>query len=242
MRARLIPVLLLDSKRRLVKTVRFAERTYVGDPFNVLRLFNEKEVDEIIVLDIDAGPERRVPDYGFLQELAAECFMPMAYGGGLNEARQCEKVARAGIEKVVLGKGAFDHGLVRAAAADLGSQSVVACVDAVVTSAGYGCRGGGPLPLLQHCDNVVAAGAGEIVLQSVERDGSRQGYDLELIRAAARLSVPVIALGGAGGLEHLMQGIEAGAAGAASGSAFTFVGRLRAVLVTYPRLDPGVVT
>jgi cyclase len=235
--ARLIPVLLLDSRKRLVKTVRFGERTYVGDPFNVLRLFNEKEVDEIIVLDIDASRDAREPDYGFLRELAAECFMPVAYGGGLVDVRQCRQVARAGIEKVVLGRGAFDSTLIRSVAVDLGSQAVVACIDAIGGVEGYSCRGGGSMSLLQHCDNVVRAGVGEIVLQSVDRDGTRQGYDLELIRSVSKLSVPVIALGGAGEVGHLNQAIEAGAAGAGSGSAFTFIGRLRAVLITYPKRD-----
>jgi imidazole glycerol-phosphate synthase subunit HisF len=234
MTARLIPVLLLDSRRRLVKTVRFGERTYIGDPFNVLRLFNEKEVDEVIVLDIDASHDRREPDYGFLRELAAECFMPVAYGGGLVDARQCEQVARAGIEKVVLGHSAYDSALIRLTATELGSQSVVACVDAVAGSRGYRCRGREAMLVQEHCARLVDAGVGELVVQSVERDGTRQGYDLDLIRATAKISVPIVALGGAGSLAHLLEGIAAGAAAAASGSAFTFIGRLRAVLISYP--------
>jgi len=197
---RVIPVLLLDSRRRLVKTVRFGERTYVGDPFNVVRLFNEKEVDEICVLDIDATPQGRGPDIGFLRELSSECFMPLAYGGGITSMAQCEE-ARC---------------VTRSAREDTGRE---------------------PRAL---CRELQDEGVGEIILQSVDRDGQRGGYDLDLISHVSHaLSIPVIALGGAGEACHLAQGLRAGASAVASGSAFVFIGRLRAVLVTYP--DPGQV-
>jgi cyclase len=240
MRKRLIPVLLVDRHRRLVKTVGFGTRTYVGDPFNVVRLFNEKEVDEICVLDIDATTDKRAPDFGFLHELASECFMPLAYGGGVAHLAHCEQLNRIGVEKIVLGQKQFDIEFVQAMSRDLGAQAIVACVD--VTGSGAGARcvtnmlpySDSPAPL-EHCLALQEAGIGEIILQSVDRDGTRNGYDLQLIaELSARLVVPLVALGGAGESCHLAQALHAGASAAASGSAFTFIGRLRAVLVNYP--------
>ena len=242
---RVIPILLLDSRRRLVKTVQFGERTYVGDPFNVVRLFNEKEVDEICVLDIDATAHGRSPDVGFVRELSSECFMPLAYGGGITSLAQCEELNRVGIEKFVLGQGALDRSLVRAISRDIGSQALAACVDVrgegaaarCVTRNGRHETGLAPLDL---CRELQDEGVGEIILQSVDRDGVRHGYDLQLIGDVAHaLSIPVIALGGAGEAAHLAGGLLAGASAVASGSAFVFIGRLRAVLVTYP--EPGLV-
>lgn len=242
MRKRLIPVLLVDRHRRLVKTVGFGARTYIGDPFNVVRLFNEKEVDEICVLDIDATTDARAPDFGFLRELAGECFMPLAYGGGIAQLAHCEQLNRIGVEKFVLGHAALDRALVQAVSRDLGTQAVVACVDVAGTGAEARCmtrsaRNATSLAPLEHCLALQQAGVGEIILQSVDRDGARTGYDLELIAdLSARLDVPLVALGGAGDSRHLAQALHAGASAAASGSAFTFIGRLRAVLVSYP--DP----
>ncbi len=240
MRKRLIPVLLLDRYRRLVKTVRFGERTYIGDPFNVVRLFNEKEVDEIAVLDIDAGPEGRTPDFGFLRELASECFIPLAYGGGIAEIAHCEQLNRIGVEKLVFGHASFASGLLAEVSRDLGSQAVVACLDVVGSGEQARCvtRSGRvrhDLHPLQHAMALQEAGAGEIIVQSVDRDGLRKGMDLDLIDSLAdRLEVPVVALGGAGNLQHLAQALKSGASAVASGSAFSFIGRLRGVLITYP--------
>jgi len=239
-RKRLIPVLLLDRHRRLVKTVRFGERTYVGDPFNAVRLFNEKEVDEIVVLDIDAGIEGRGPDVDFLRELASECFMPLAYGGGLTEMAHCERLNRIGVEKFVFGHAAFDLDVVSHAYRDLGSQAVVACLDVVGSGAAAHCVTRSGRVRHQVHPRVQArtlqdAGVGEIILQSVDRDGTRQGMDLALIDDVSHhVDVPVVALGGAGDMAHLAQALRSGASAVASGSTFTFIGRLRAVLVTYP--------
>ncbi len=243
MRKRLIPVLLLDRNHRLVKTIGFGERTYVGDPFNVVRLFNEKEVDEICVMDIDATADDRPPDFGFMRELASECFMPLAYGGGITRLEHCEELNRAGVEKFVLGHAARDRAFVEAVSNDLGRQAIVACVDVrghgreirCVTNQG---RQNVDMAPLAYCQALEDWGVGEIILQSVDNDGKRQGYDLDLIRSIAHnLTIPVVSLGGAGHLDHLMAGIDAGASAAASGSAFVFIGRLRAVLVTYPAPD-----
>lgn len=235
-RARFIPVLLLDRNRRLVKTVGFGQRTYVGDPFNVIRLFNEKEVDELCILDIDAGRDGRAIDTGFVAELAGECFMPLAYGGGLRSVADCAPLARNGVEKFVLGAGATDLVLIAAMARVFGSSSVIACIDyrndRAMIDSGRSDTGLSPVELASAA---VAAGAGEVILQSIVHDGCRSGMDIAAIaRMSAAVDVPVVALGGAGDTKHLQQAISAGAAASASGSAFCFIGRLRAVLITYP--------
>ena len=237
---RVIPVLLMDRSRRLVKTVRFGERTYIGDPLNVVRIFNEKEVDEICLIDIDASADTRDPDIGFVREFASECFMPLSYGGGLRTQQVCETLYRVGVEKLVIGSCAPDETLVRGLADDFGSQAVVVSVDVCDGPRGRegrilnGRRSVGRSPL-DFAQRMVDVGAGEILLNNIDRDGLRSGYDLELIRQFSNsLSVPVIALGGAGEFRHLRDGLSAGASAVASGSAFTFQGPLRAVLITYP--------
>jgi len=246
-RRRLIPLLLLDRRRRLVKTVGFDERTYIGDPFNVVRLFNEKEVDELCLLDIDATIDQRAPDAGFLGELASECFIPLTYGGGITDVEQCCRLSRAGIEKFVVGTASLDETMMRSIATALGSQALVACVDVKGSGDAARCvvRSGkrvldlGPTSLAVRAQN---AGAGEILLQSVDRDGARSGMDIELIRqVSSSISLPTIAAGGAGQLTHLVEALASGASAAASGSAFCFIGRLRAVLISYPS-DSQVLT
>lgn len=239
MRPRLIPVLLLDGERRLVKTVAFGERTYIGDPFNVLRLFNEKEVDEICILDIDATAQGRATDTGFVAELCSECFMPLAFGGGLTSLQACESLNRVGVDKFVIGAEATRPGFLRDMAEVFGAQAVMGCVDVrggvtgqVVVRNGGRATGVDPVAYARALE---AAGAGEILLQSVDQDGRREGYDLELIRAvSAAVSLPVIAAGGAGEIAHFRPALAAGASAVASGSAFSFIGALRAVLISYP--------
>ena len=240
MPARLIPVLLLDRHRRLIKTVGFGERTYIGDPFNVIRIFNEKEVDEICILDIDASVDGRSPDPSFVSEFASECFMPLGYGGGVASIEDAENLFKAGVEKMIVGAHASDGKLIEAISRDFGSQSIVVSVDVnrsgydweVKTFSGRKLVSHNPL---EYAQKMVASGAGEILLNNIDRDGNRSGYDLELVKQmSANLSVPLITLGGAGDHENLRQGLAAGAQAAASGSAFVFQGRLRAVLITYP--------
>lgn len=236
MRRRLIPVLLLDGRRRLVKTVGFGERTYIGDPFNVVRLFNEREVDEICLLGIEATAGGAGPDMEFLRKFASECFMPLAYGGGISGIEHCRELNRIGIEKFVLGDRVLDSALVRAIADEFGSQALVGCVDYAGQGAEARHRSG--LTLDEALGRIVAAGVGEVILQSIDRDGRRDGYDLETIAIASRaIPVPLIALGGAGERSHFRPALEAGASAVASGSAFSFIGPLRAVLVNYPSPD-----
>ncbi|OJU24942.1 MAG: imidazole glycerol phosphate synthase cyclase subunit [Nitrobacter sp. 62-13] len=246
MRPRIIPVLLLDSRRRLVKTRHFGDEVYVGDPFNVIRIFNEKEVDEICVLDINASIEGRRPDAGFISELASECFMPLSYGGGVRSVADATPIFAVGVEKIVLGRAGADAVAVRALADSFGSQAVAVCIDCrrinndwrVALDRGRAVTDVDPVT---RASAVEQAGAGEIILQNVDRDGERRGYDAELISSvSAAVDVPVVALGGAGELSHLEDGLRAGASAVASGSVFVFIGRLRAVLITYPS-QPDIV-
>lgn len=242
---RVIPCLLLQGKK-LVKTVRFAKPTYVGDPINTVRIFNEKEVDELVFLDIDATPNDKVPQFDLIREISEECFMPFAYGGGLKTLEQIRQVLANGAEKVVLNTALHDQpNLVEEAAKQFGNQSIVASVDVkktwrrgmqVVTAGGRRKSGGEPVAF---CQEMAERGAGEILVTSVDRDGTFSGYDLELIAAVSKaVDVPVIACGGAGTLEHLKQGVkEAGTDAVAAGSLFVFQKANRSVLINYPRRE-----
>jgi cyclase len=240
MRPRVIPVLLLDSRKRLVKTRNFDDPTYVGDPFNVIRLFNEKEVDEIIVLDIEASIQGRKPDRGFLRELASECFMPLGYGGGIALPEDAQDLFSVGIEKVVIGRQSTDLKLVATLTENFGAQAVAACMDCRRSGGGYSVFADRASrktadDVVAHAKALEASGVGEIILQNADLDGARTGFDTDLIqRVSSSIDIPLVALGGAGELSHLRTGLAAGASAVASGSAFVFLGRLRAVLVTYP--------
>lgn len=241
-RARVIPCLLLRG-RGLVKTRRFKEPVYVGDPVNAVRIFSEKEVDELVVLDIDASREGREPDYELVAEIAGECFMPVAYGGGIRTLEQVRKLIRSGVEKVVVNSAALDSTEVITAAAEVfGTQAVVAGIDVrKPLIGGYRVVGKSAtmeskVKLDDHVRRVVAAGAGEIFLNSIDRDGMMMGYDLDLIRSVTHLvEVPVVACGGAGTVEHLREAVQdAGASAVSAGSMFVFHGKHRAVLINYP--------
>lgn len=241
-RARVIPCLLVRG-HGLVKTRKFKDPVYVGDPINAVRIFSEKEVDELVVLDIDASREGREPNYELISEIAGECFMPVAYGGGIRTLEQVRRLIRSGVEKVVINSAACESTQVIADAAKVfGSQAVVAAVDVrkamlggykvVARSATLETR----LKLDEHVQRLVDAGAGEILLNSVDRDGTMAGYDLDLIHSVTRrVNVPVVACGGAGTVEHLRQAVrDAGASAVAAGSMFVFHGKHRAVLINYP--------
>lgn len=242
-RVRIIPCLLLRG-HGLVKTRKFKDPVYLGDPVNVVRIFNEKEVDELVVLDIDASREGREPNYEVIAEIAGECFMPIAYGGGVRTLEQARRLIRCGVEKVAINTAATEsYDVIREAAQVFGSQAVVGAVDVKKTLlGGYRVVGKSAsaemkMPLDEHVQGLVAAGAGEIFLNSVDRDGTMEGYDLPLIRRVSQqISVPVIACGGAGSIDHLAAAVhEGGASAVAAGSMFVFHGRLRAVLINYPQ-------
>jgi imidazole glycerol-phosphate synthase subunit HisF len=240
-RTRVIPCLLLRNSA-LVKTVRFRDAQYVGDPVNTVRIFNEMEVDELIFLDITATPQQKPPPFELLRNIASECFMPFAYGGGVRSVEDMTRLFALGCEKVALNTAAVENArLVREAADRFGSQSVIASIDVKKKLfGGYEvCTCGGRkrtgLDPVRHAESIVAAGAGELLLTSIDRDGTMQGYDTDLVRrVAAAVEVPVIACGGAGQLEHFRRAVDAGASAVAAGSMVVYQGPHRAVLINFP--------
>ena len=230
-----------------MKTVRFGSPKYVGDPLNTVRIFNEKEVDELAVFDIDATAERREPDYRLIEHLAVECRMPLCYGGGVRTVEQVQRIVSLGVEKIAISAAAVvNPGIVREAAVRVGSQSIVVVMDVkkrgwrqrgeVVTHNGTRATGLAPVAFAVQCEGL---GAGEIVINSVDRDGTMGGYDLETVRRVREAtSLPITAVGGAGSHEHIASLIgEFGIIGAGAGSLFVFKGKYRAVLVNYPSRD-----
>jgi cyclase len=240
---RVIPCLLL-SNGGLVKTRKFKNPVYVGDPINAIRIFNEKEVDELVLLDIRASLEKRGPNYELLKEVASECFMPLAYGGGITSIDQIKELLRLGIEKVILNTSLNrDPNFVREAVATFGSQAITASIDVrrklfgryeVMTLAGTEATGLDPVGAAQKAEKL---GVGEILLTSIDAEGSMKGYEIDLLaKVSQSVNVPVIASGGAGSLDHLRTAVREGHASAVSaGSMFVFYGPHRAVLITYPQ-------
>jgi len=243
---RVIPCLLLSPSRGgLVKTLKFAKPKYVGDPINAVRIFNEKEVDELMVLDIDATREGRGPDFKAIEELASECFMPLCYGGGIRSAEDARTLFSLGVEKVSL-QSAFTRnpGIAREIADRAGEQAVVISIDVKRNWMGkpqlHSAAGIKP-PFADWRDAVrqaVASGAGEILLNAVDRDGTLSGPDLQLIKEASEIAdVPLIATGGISSLADMRAATDAGASAVAAGAYFVFQGPHRAVLITYPRYE-----
>jgi cyclase len=239
---RIIPVLLLEDGG-LVKTVRFREARYVGDPINAVRIFNDKQVDELVLLDIRATRDGRSPDWDAVAEITSEAFMPVAYGGGIGDVATATRLIQSGVEKVVVNAAAVERPADVAAIADrLGSSTLVVSIDAsrrpdgtyeVVTHSATKRPG---IDVRAHAESMARLGAGELFLNSVDRDGMMEGYDQDLVHGVTRVvDIPVIACGGAGSLDDMVAAIrESGAAAAAAGSLFVFHGRHRAVLITYP--------
>lgn len=242
LRSRIIPCLLIKNGG-LVKTVNFADPKYVGDPINAVRIFNEKEVDELIVLDIDATTKKREPDYTLIKHLAAECRMPLCYGGGVKTVDQIKKIISLGVEKVAIGSAAVTNPeLISEAAAQAGSQSIVAVMDVkkkglcgryeIIIHNGSKSTGMHPVDVAIKLETL---GVGEIVVNSIDRDGSMKGYDMDLISQVRNaISIPLTALGGAGTIKDIEELIaNFGIIGAAAGSLFVFKGVYRAVLINY---------
>lgn len=246
LRPRITPCLLVHEGG-LVKTVGFKDPTYVGDPINAVKIFNEKESDELIVLDIDATRLGKEPDYKLIQDLAAECRMPLAYGGGVRTPEQAKRIIELGVEKVCLSSAAIeDPSCIRRIADAVGGQSVVVVLDVRKKTGFFAssyelCSHNAtrahklePIAFARECQ---AQGAGEIVINSVERDGTMKGYDLDLAKQMrAALRIPMSVLGGAGSLADIEALIRAcGVVGCAAGSLFVFKGQYRAVLINYPQ-------
>jgi imidazole glycerol-phosphate synthase subunit HisF len=241
LRPRIIPCLLVH-KGGLVKTVQFKDAKYVGDPINAVKIFNEKEADELIVVDIDASRNGVAPDFTLITRLAVECRMPLCYGGGVKSADQARRIIGLGVEKVAIGSAALDDpGLVPAVAAEIGSQSVVVVLDVRPKGDSYevwthnAMRASG-VDAFDAARRAADSGAGEIVVNCIERDGRMGGYDVPLaVRMRASMGLPLTMLGGAGSLVHMTELIrECGVVGAAAGSLFVFKGPYRAVLINYP--------
>jgi cyclase len=241
LQTRVIPVLLLKGKG-LVKTVKFSNPKYIGDPFNAVKIFNEKEVDEILVLDIMATKENRGPDFDLISGIASECFMPLGYGGGVKKISDIKKLFSIGVEKVVINSHALnDFKLLEESSRIFGDQSTVACINVSknlwgkyliydhVTSKSL------KTDLLEYIRNLQNAGVGEIIINNVDLDGTMKGYDLQSINMISKeLRVPMVICGGAGKIEDFKFAKEAGASAVAAGSMFVYHGPHKAVLINYP--------
>ena len=242
LKKRVIPVLLLQNGG-LVKGEKFKKHKYVGDPINAVRIFNEKEVDELVFLDISASVNSCDPDYSLIEDMASEAFMPIAYGGGVQRVEQVERLFRLGVEKVIINSAFFSNpALIKECSQIAGSQSIVVAMDVKKTLLGRyevcvhnGAKKTGMNPV-DYAIKAQQCGAGEILLTSIDREGVGQGLDLDLVKQiTAAVDIPVIAQGGVGHLEHIRQAVKlSGASAVAAGSFFTFHGKHKAVLLTYP--------
>jgi cyclase len=245
LRIRIIPSLLLRNQG-LVKTVGFKDPKYVGDPINAIRIFNEKEVDELIVFDTTATVDGRKPNFKLISDIAGECFMPFGYGGGIRDLADIKTLFSIGVEKVVINSYAIEKPIfIKDAADHFGSQSIIVSIDAkrnllgkytVYTYGGKIATKYDPVKLAQFMEEM---GAGEIILTSIDRDGTMKGYDIDLIKKVTSvLNIPVVAIGGAGKIQDFIDAIQKGGASAVSaGSMFVFQGKHRAVLISYPSME-----
>jgi imidazole glycerol-phosphate synthase subunit HisF len=242
LRPRIIPCLLVHDGG-LVKTRHFDEPKYVGDPINAVKIFNEKETDELVVLDIDASVRNSEPNFKLIADLAVECRMPLCYGGGVKTVEQAKRIVGLGVEKVAMSSSAIqDPELISSVAREIGSQSVVVVVDVkqrkdgdyeVWTHNGRRLTG---QTVVEAARKAESLGAGEIVVNSIDNDGMMKGYDLPLARLVrGTIRLPMTMLGGAGSLADIEKLIHCcGVVGAAAGSLFVFKGPYRAVLINYP--------
>jgi imidazole glycerol-phosphate synthase subunit HisF len=239
--ARIIPVLLL-RRNGLVKTIKFDKAKYIGDPINAVKIFNDKEVDELVFLDIDASKEGRGPDFELIENIAAECFMPLGYGGGISTLEEIQRLFSIGVEKVILNSSALTNlQLISDASQIFGDQSIVVSIDVTKTFLGsyqvfsHSKQKHNWSDVVSFATAAVQAGAGEIFINAVERDGTMSGYDLKIIEKVSHsTNVPVVACGGAGSIDDFRKALSAGASAVAAGSLFIFHGPHKAVLINYP--------
>jgi cyclase len=231
----------------LIKTVKFDEDKYVGDPLNAVKIFNEKEVDELMILDIDATIQRREPDFELIKNIAIESRMPLCYGGGVKTVYHAKKIISLGAEKVAISSAAIENpAIISNIAMAVGTQSVVVVIDVkysglfkkaeVVSHNGKVSTGLNPTEFAKRCEEL---GAGEIVINSVDRDGMMAGFDTKIIREIRNsICLPITILGGAASLEDISAAIkEFGVIGVAAGSLFIFKGKYKAVLINYPNIS-----
>lgn len=242
LRPRIIPCLMM-SEGRLIKTKKFKNPTYIGDPINAIKIFNEKEADELILIDIGVGKIGQEPDYELIEKCASECFMPMTYGGGIKTMHQADKIFSLGVEKIALQGALFGRpDFLSELVARYGSQSIVVSID-VKTNwyGGHGIHAKNSKirsDLISFLRQIELMGAGEILLTSVNNDGKMSGMDLKLIsRASHTLRIPLVACGGVNSIKDIRDGLFAGASGIGVGSMFVFYGPHNAVLINYPSPD-----
>jgi cyclase len=230
MRSRVIPVLLL-KKGGLYKSVKFKDHKYIGDPINAVRIFNEKEVDEIVILDIEATAQGRPPDLKRISEIASEAFMPLSYGGGITSVDQVKQILYEGVEKVIFNTSAIlNPKLIEETARLFGSSSVIVSIDVKSNWLGK--------PMVFIRNGRKSAGAGEVFLNSIDRDGTYTGYDISLVSTlSSQLNVPLIICGGASSIADFKQALDAGASAVGAGSMFVFQRPHNAVLISYPQPD-----
>jgi cyclase len=241
LQTRVIPVLLLKGKG-LVKTVKFNNPKYIGDPFNAVKIFNEKEVDELLVLDIMASKESRGPNFELIKGIASECFMPLGYGGGIKNIEDVKRLFSIGIEKVVINTMSItDLTLIEDSSKIFGDQSIVACVDISKNIFGnytiynHVSSKSEKISIEDHLISLQNAGIGEIIINSVDLDGTMKGFDIQLIKKVTKfIKVPLVVCGGAGSINDFKQAINAGANAVSAGSLFVYHGPHKAVLINYP--------
>ncbi len=240
-RVRVIPVLLIQNGQ-LVKTRRYGKTTYLGDPINAVKLFNDKEVDELVLLDINASVKGQSPDFERIAEISSEAFMPMAYGGGVRSLDDFKKAIDSGVEKVVINSAVTSQPqLISEAAKIFGSQSVIVSVDYKKGTFGKwqsymrsGTKKTGKSPM-EFAVFAEELGAGEVILNHIDSDSEYCGYDVANISSiASKLSIPLIASCGARGIDDFLPAIQAGASAVAAGSTFVFSGEQRGILINYP--------
>jgi len=242
LRHRIIPVLLLHNDG-LVKTKQFTSSTYIGDPINAINIFNDKEVDELIFLDIDASKYNKAIDFGLIKNIAQECFMPFAYGGGINNIHDIDKLFQLGVEKIILNSSLDDKSLISKAVSIFGSQSIVASVDIKKdNNNNYGIysylkKQFITNDIVGYIRSIEEQNIGEIFINNIDKDGMQNGYDIKLIQLLSNsVNIPVIACGGAASLEDIKKLInETKVSAVAAGSLFVFYGVHNAVLITYPK-------
>ena len=242
-RIRVIPVLTIDQGK-LVKTVKFNNPNYIGDPINAIKIFNAKEVDEIVVLDISATKLNKEPNFKLIEELAGECFMPLAYGGGIRNIYQAKKLFDLGVEKVILNSIVESNvDLINEIASKYGNQSVVISLDiksSFFSGQGHYHNSGrrkSKLSIEEYLKLVIAKGAGEIMINHIDNEGTFNGYDIELInKICTSVNVPVVACGGTNSVDNMAAAIFSGKASAvAAGSLFVYMGNNpNSILVNYP--------